>query len=146
VASHVDTRRVSALLLPAVAAWKESRGLFARCVTNTSKWSYSLYLVHIPVILLVTALLRSGGGCVVRVSGKLLSLSLCISLGRGMKWLGSSQLAKRLMKSYEDRYLLEYLLAFYRWRRKHVTNTCTCASSGRIEGDSHDYDAAGWAC
>lgn len=63
-----------ALLLPSAAAWKSCEGFLASWVTNTSKWSYSLYLVHIPVFLLVGSFVSTGDGAVAKLVAKLLIL------------------------------------------------------------------------
>lgn len=39
------------LLLPAFASWRDYVVPFSKTVVNTSKWSYSLYLVHMPIFL-----------------------------------------------------------------------------------------------
>jgi peptidoglycan/LPS O-acetylase OafA/YrhL len=62
------------LLLPTAANWTKLDGPVAKLITNTSKWSYSLYLVHIPIILLTLSAPFSGGGMWQKLAFKLLAL------------------------------------------------------------------------
>ena len=39
--------------LPALDSWRSARGAVARGVTSISLWSYSLYLVHLPVMVVM---------------------------------------------------------------------------------------------
>ena len=39
-----------ACLLPLLSDWKAQEGYLSRVITNISLWSYSLYLVHVPLL------------------------------------------------------------------------------------------------